>query len=389
MNNSKSEVKILNGEQMRTTISKVAIGFVLGATAAGGVATAAGTFSSPVVHACVDNRTQALYASADGTCSKTRTAVDLGSPSGSSTSIKSIVQKVSPSVVSVNVTTPSGGDTGSGSIIKSDSSSSLVLTNNHVIDAATNGGGTIAVELDNGDSVPATIVGRDAIYDLAVLKITRGNQPVIATGDSSAISIGDPVIAFGSPLGLARTVTSGIVSSLNRPVITGNSGSESFIDAIQTDAAINPGNSGGPLTDSYGRMVGINSAIASLGTGSTSGSIGLGFAIPYNEAQRVINEIIASGSSTRPVLGVSFDSTYTGKGARVASITAGYGAEKAGLPAGAIITQIDTGKIADYVEAIVRIRAYAPGSTVSVTATLPSGGSKVFSIVLGSAPSNG
>ena len=258
-----------------------------------------------------------------------------------------------------------------------------------MIDAATNGGGTIAVELDNGDSVPATIVGRDAIYDLAVLKITRGNQPVIATGDSSAISIGDPVIAFGSPLGLARTVTSGIVSSLNRPVITGNSGSESFIDAIQTDAAINPGNSGGPLTDSYGRMVGINSAIASLGTGSTSGSIGLGFAIPYNEAQRVINEIIASGSSTRPVLGVSFDSTYTGKGARVASITAGYGAEKAGLPAGAIITQIDTGKIADYVEAIVRIRAYAPGSTVSVTATLPSGGSKVFSIVLGSAPSNG
>ncbi|MEI6648818.1 MAG: trypsin-like peptidase domain-containing protein [Actinomycetes bacterium] len=374
---------------MRTTLSKVVIGFVMGATAAGGVATAAGTFSSPVIKACADNRTGALYASLDGTCAKTRTSVDIGAPTSGSTSIKSTVGKVSPSVVSINVTTASGGDTGSGSIIKSDSSTSLVLTNNHVIDAAATGSGTIAVELDNGDSVPATIVGRDAIYDLAVLKISRGNQPVIAIGDSSAISIGDPVIAFGSPLGLSHTVTSGIVSSLNRPVITGNTGSESFIDAIQTDAAINPGNSGGPLTDSYGRMVGINSAIASLGTGSTSGSIGLGFAIPYNEAQRVINEIIATGTSTRPVLGVSFDQTYTGKGARVAAISSGFGAEKAGLPVGAIITQIDSGKIADYVEAIVRIRSYAPGTTVSVTATLPSGGTKLFSIILGSAPSNG
>ncbi len=371
---------------MRSTVAKVLIGFVLGATVVGGVAVA-GTFSGPVVKACMDNRTQALYASADGTCAKTRTAVDLGSVG--SGSIKTTVQKVSPSVVSVNVTIPGGGDTGSGSIYKTDATSSYIVTNNHVIDAAATGTGTISVDLNNGDTVPATIVGRDAIYDLAVLKINIGNEPVIAYGDSSSISIGDQVIAFGSPLGLAHTVTAGIVSSLNRPVITGSTGSESYIDAIQTDAAINPGNSGGPLTDSSGRIVGINSAIASLGSSTSStGSIGLGFAIPFNEAQRVINEIITTGKSTRPVLGVSFDQTYTGKGAKVAAITPGYGAEKAGLPIGSIITQIDSAKLADYVEAIVRIRAYKPGSTVSVTATLPTGGTKVFTIVLGSAPSN-
>lgn len=371
---------------MRSTAAKVLMGFALGATTVGGVATAV-TFSNPVVKACADNRTGALYASIDGKCSTARTAVDLGG--AASTTIKSTVQKVSPSVVSVNVTIPGGGDTGSGSIYKTDTNSSYIVTNNHVIDAAATGTGTITVEMDNGDTYPATLVGRDPIYDLAVLKISIGNQPVLPLGDSASISIGDSAIAFGSPLGLSRTVTSGIISSINRPVITGSTGSEAYIDAIQTDAAINPGNSGGPLTDSQGRMIGINSAIASLGSSSsTSGSIGLGFAIPINEAQRVINEIIATGKSTRPVLGVSFDSVYTGKGAKVGAITPGYGAEKAGLPVGSIITSIDSSKIADYVEAIVRIRAYKPGSTVSVTATLPTGGTKVFTIVLGSAPSN-
>lgn len=372
---------------MRGSIYKVLIGFVLGGTVVGGVA-AAGTFSSPVTTACADNRTGALYASADGICNKSRSLVQLGG-SGGSTSIKSIVQKVSPAVVSIDVTVGQGGDTGSGSIYKTSSTTSYVVTNNHVIAAAAAGAGTIAVELDNGDSTPAVVVGFDPIYDLAVLKISVGNQPTISIGDSSTISIGDPAIAFGSPLGLAHTVTSGIVSSLNRPVITGDLGSESYIDAIQTDAAINPGNSGGPLTDSLGRMIGINSAIASLGsTSSVAGSIGLGFAIPINQAQRVIDEIIANGHATRPVLGVSFDQGYTGKGAKVAALTPGYGAEKAGIPIGSIITAIDGVKFADYVEAIVRIRAYKPGTTISVTATLPTGESKVFTIMLGSVVSN-
>jgi len=306
------------------------------------------------------------------------------------TSIKSIVAKVSPSVVTVNVTASSGGDTGSGSIYKSDATSSYVVTNNHVIASAIGGAGTIDVELDNGDSVPATIVGSDANYDLAVLKINRGNQPAIQIGNSSALSIGDSVIAFGSPLGLDHTVTAGIVSSLNRPVTTGTTGSESYVDAIQTDAAINPGNSGGPLTDSLGRMVGINSAIATLGSsfGGQSGSIGVGFSIPITEAQRVINEIIATGKSTKPVLGVYFDTTYTGKGAKISGLTANDGAQKAGIPSGSIVTAIDGIKVPDSVTAIVRIRAHAPGDTVSVTVTLPTGGSKTYSVVLGSAASS-
>ena len=384
---------------IKTTTAKVTLGFVLGASAVGGAASAAGVFGGNLTTACVDNRTNAIYASANGSCPSNRTAVTLGAPSTTSsnssalpavTSIKAIVAKVSPSVVTVNVTAAAGGDTGSGSIYKSDATSSYIVTNNHVIAAAKNGGGTIDVELDNGDSVPATIVGSDANYDLAVLKINRGNQPAIQIGNSSVLSIGDSVIAFGSPLGLDHTVTAGIVSSLNRPVTTGTTGSESYVDAIQTDAAINPGNSGGPLTDSLGRMVGINSAIATLGSslGGQSGSIGVGFSIPITEAQRVINEIISTGKSTKPVLGVYFDTTYTGKGAKISGLTANDGAQKAGIPSGSIVTAIDGIKVPDSVTAIVRIRSHAPGDTVSVTVTLPTGGSKTYSVVLGSAASS-
>ena len=375
-----------------STMSKLIIGFVAGATVIGGVATAANSLTSAsVVTACADNTTKVLYASATGTCSGNRTAVSLGNGS-----LKNIVAKVSPSVVTVDVLATDGsGDTGSGSIIKSDATGSYIVTNNHVVDAITVAGNpyTLDVELNDGSKVNATLVGRDISYDLAVLHVATPNLPVIPLGDSSAISIGDPVIAFGSPLGLSGTVTAGIVSALNRPVTTQstNSTSQSYVDAVQTDAAINPGNSGGPLTDSQGRMIGINSAIASdATTGTQAGSIGLGFAIPINEAQRTINEIITSPThtSTRPVLGVYFDSTYTGVGAKIAQLVIGGAAEKAGIPVGAIITNIGTSRIPDDQTAIVRIRAYAPGSIVSIAAALPSGGSKVFTVTLGSAPSN-
>jgi len=377
---------------IKTTTAKVTLGFVLGAGIVGGVATAAGNFSNPVVSACVDNKTGAIFASPTGTCSSIRTPVILGSAATNSVSIKTIVQKVSPAVVTVKVTVGTGGDTGSGSIFKTDVSSSYIVTNNHVIDAAASGTGTIAVELDNGDEVPATIVGRDSSYDLAVLKIARGNQPTITIGSSQTLSIGDQVIAFGSPLGLDHTVTAGIVSSLNRPVTTGSTSSatDSYVDAIQTDAAINPGNSGGPLTDSQGRMVGINSAIATLGAsaGGQSGSIGVGFSIPISEAIRVINEIVATGKSTRPLLGVFFDTTYTGKGAKISKLSTGEAAETSGIPAGAIITSIDGVRISDQVAAIVRIRSHAPRDKVSIVVTMPSGESKTFSVTLGSTPSS-
>lgn len=377
---------------LNSTFAKVTMGFIAGALAVGGVATAAGTFSGNVVSACADNRTGALYASSTGVCGGSRTAVSLGT----TTSIKGIVQQVSPSVVTVNVDTAQGGDTGSGSIIKSIDSVSYIATNNHVIDAAVGGGGSITVEFDNGDTLPATIVGRDSNYDLAVLKVNKGNLPVIQIGSSSSLNIGDQLIAFGSPLGLDHTVTSGIVSSLNRPVTTGTTGAESYVDAIQTDAAINPGNSGGPLTDGLGRMVGINSAIASLGAsspfgGSQAGSIGLGFAIPIDEAKRIFDEIIKNGYSTRPILGVYFDPNYTGKGAKILKLTTSTPpdpAQAAGIPAGAVITAIDGKSIADQTTAIVRIRSYAPGTKVSITVTMPSGGSRTFNVTLGSARSN-
>ena len=174
----------------------------------------------PIVKACVDNKTSALFASSNGNCPKGRTAIDIGSTGAN---VKSIAQLVSPSVVSISVTATLGGGTGSGSIYQTNSNNSYILTNNHVIEGAVSGG-TINVELNNGDVVPATIVGRDPAYDLAVLQIKRGNMPAINFGDSTGLSIGDPVVAFGSPLGLSGTVTSGIVSAINRPVTIGQPG---------------------------------------------------------------------------------------------------------------------------------------------------------------------
>lgn len=368
---------------MKSTFAKVAIGFIIGATTVGGVATGAINWGKSVTTACVDNKSGALFAST-GTCAKNRTAVSLGGTPGT---INGVVSQVFPSLVTVKTSTANGGGTGSGSIFKSDANNSWIVTNNHVIDGAT----SISVELDNGEEINASLVGKDASYDLAVLKINKGNQPAISFGDSSAIQIGDPVIAFGSPLGLSRTVTTGIVSSLNRPVTTGQTGNtDSYVDAIQTDAAINPGNSGGPLTDSVGRLIGINSAIATLGSslGGPSGSIGLGFSIPINEAKRIINEIMANGKATRPVLGVYFDSTFNGRGAKISGLTSGDAAESAGIVSGSIITQIDGKKITDHVSAIVRIRSHAPGEKITLVVTLPTGGSKTYSVTLGSATSN-
>jgi putative serine protease PepD len=362
---------------------KVIGAFVAGVVIAGSVATAAITPTAGTLKACADNRTQALFLSSNGTCSSSRTLVEIG---GNGMNTKTISSLVTPSVVSISATTSSGGGTGSGSIYKSNSSSSFIITNNHVIEAAATTG-TIKVELTNGEQYTAKIVGRDPGYDIAVLQIQIGNLPAIALGDSSKVSVGDPVLAIGSPLGLASTVTSGIISALNRPVSTGTADAQSYVNAIQTDAAINPGNSGGALIDSQGRIIGVNSAIATLSSGSASGSIGLGFSIPINEAKRVIDEIIATGKSTRPVLGVYFDPTFTGVGAKIARLSAGEGAEKAGIPVGSVIRSIDGVKVIDNDTAIVRIRSYVPGTVVSVLVDLPTGGTKTFKVTLGSAPS--
>jgi putative serine protease PepD len=366
---------------MRNGFSKVAVGFVVGAVSVGGFAVANNS-NVPVVKACIDNKSKALFASTNGSCPKGRSAIDIGATGAN---IKSIAQLVSPSVVSLKVTSPRGSGSGSGSIYRSNQSISYVITNDHVIESAAITG-TIEVELNNGDIFPATIVGRNSEYDLAVISIRKGNLPEIPIGDSSAIAIGDAVVAFGSPLGLSGTVTSGIVSALNRPVTTGSTNAESFMDAIQTDAAINPGNSGGPLVDAQGRAIGVNSAIATLGSSAgTSGNIGLGFSIPFNQAKRIADELIATGKSTKPFLGVSFDPTYTGPGLRINNITPDSAAEKAGLTVGTIVRSINGFKVNDAVNAIVRIRSKAPGDQVTVV--IESGSStRTLTITLGSAP---
>ncbi|MCX6417803.1 MAG: trypsin-like peptidase domain-containing protein [Actinobacteria bacterium] len=283
-------------------------------------------------------------------------------------SIAGIAQAVLPVVVSIDVTSDQGSGTGSGFVIRSTAKESFILTNNHV---ATGAGGAqeITVTFQDQSQETATIVGTDASYDLAVLRIDRGNLPVAALGNSDDVVVGDATIAIGSPLGLTGTVTSGIVSALNRPVTAGDATDVSFISAIQTDAAINPGNSGGPLVNSRGEVIGINSAIATTGSSVSgqSGSIGLGFAIPINQARRVATELIETGSSSYPVIGVQLDMTYEKQGALVQSVVEGGPASETELAAGDVITAIDGVKVSDGTELVVRIRAKNPGDVVELT----------------------
>ena len=283
-------------------------------------------------------------------------------------SIAGIAQAVLPVVVSIDVSSSQGSGTGSGFVIRSTANESFVLTNNHVVDGA-GGSQDITVTFQDQSQASATIVGTDASYDLAVLRIDRGNLPVAALGDSDDVVVGDATIAIGSPLGLTGTVTSGIVSALNRPVTAGDTTDVSFISAIQTDAAINPGNSGGPLVNSRGEVIGVNSAIATTGSSVSgqSGSIGLGFAIPINQARRVATELIATGSSTYPVIGVQIDMTYEGQGALVQSVVEDGPAFGTELAAGDVITEIDGVRVSDGTELVVRIRAKNPGDVVELT----------------------
>jgi putative serine protease PepD len=294
--------------------------------------------------------------------------------------VSQIVQNVKPSVVSIKAEGSSGSGTGSGFIYREDG---YIVTNNHVAAPAINSG-KLTVYLEDKTSFVAKLVGRNASYDLAVLKIdATGLKPVII-GDSNAINVGDLTVAFGSPLGLTGTVTSGIVSAINRPVTAGGADDQSFISAIQTDAAINPGNSGGPLVNGQGQVIGVNSAIATLGNGTQSGSIGLGFAIPINQAQRVITEIIESGKSTTPIAGISIDSTYDGVGAKIAEVVADGPAASTDLKVGDIVTKINGEAVEDSTELIVAIRRNNPGDTIVLIVKNSAGNEREVSVVLGS-----
>ena len=295
-------------------------------------------------------------------------------------SVSEMVSAVLPGVVSIAIETPDEQGSGSGFVIRPDG---YILTNNHVAAPAADGG-SLRVFFENGDSADAEIVGRNSAYDLAVLKIDADNLPVVRLGDSDAVTVGDLAVAIGAPLGLQGTVTAGIISSLDRPVTAGGQGEMAYINALQTDAAINPGNSGGPLLNSAGQVIGVNSAIATLAPTFTgeAGSIGLGFAIPVNSARRIAEEIIATGDSKTPIIGVTLDTSYTDGGSRISEVNPGGPAEAAGLRSGDIITALAGRETTDSTELVVAIRDFAPGDTVSIT-YLRSGESQTVDLVLG------
>lgn len=316
----------------------------------------------------------------------TATVIDAGGSAGTAQppspaangSIAGVAETLQPSVVQLNVSGNGAGGTGSGFVIREDG---YILTNNHV----TAGGSSIEISFADGSTARGELVGANPGYDLAVVKVDRTGLPAVTLGSSSALKVGDTAIAIGSPLGLQGTVTSGIVSALDRPVTAGGQGETAFINAIQTDAAINPGNSGGPLVDGNGAVIGINSAIATLGTsfGGSAGSIGLGFAIPIDTANRIASEIIATGTSSTPIIGVTLDIQYPGPGARINGVTPDGPAADSGLRDGDIVTEIDGNLVADATDLIVDIRSLAPGDTVTLTVERD-GATRTVEVTLGS-----
>ncbi|PID96825.1 MAG: peptidase S1 [Actinomycetales bacterium] len=277
-------------------------------------------------------------------------------------SIAAIAAEALPSVVTVQTQSAAGAGTGSGFVIDDDGH---VLTNNHVVADQT----SIVVVTHDGRELDATVVGRDASYDVAVLQVSARDVDPLPWGQSSGVVVGDPVVAVGAPLGFGSTVTSGIVSAVNRPVATGGGDDEtSYINAIQTDAAINPGNSGGPLLDAAGHVVGINSAIArGPGTlGPASGNIGVGFAIPSDQAVKTARQLIATGTATHPIMGIVIDLAHVGKGVRVGDVSPGGPADEVGVRAGDVIVEFEDKRMTTVAHLVVAIRARDVGDTVRV-----------------------
>ncbi|GHG47482.1 hypothetical protein GCM10012320_14290 [Sinomonas cellulolyticus] len=334
--------------------------------------------------------------------------------------------KASPSVVTIGVTSGNSSGTGSGVVLDDQGH---ILTNTHVVTLDGQvASPSIEVRASNGAVYKATVVGTDPLSDLAVVKVDGANLTPITFGDSGKINVGDTAIAIGAPLGLENTVTDGIVSTLNRTISVassaapqggdssqGNGGDQGFqfappgqgqsqrqsaqstvsLNVIQTDAPINPGNSGGALVNSQGQLIGINVAIASTGSGSSSGSqsgnIGVGFSIPANYAQRIAKELIDNGKATHGQLGVSVqdysangaNSSFS-SGARVASVTSGSAADKAGIKQGDVVTQFAGIPISDASELTAAVRQQAPGSTVKATIQR-NGQSQEIDVTVGSA----
>jgi putative serine protease PepD len=317
---------------------------------------------------------------------------------------------VLPSVVSIGFEAGQVSGSGSGIVISADGQ---ILTNNHVVAQAADGG-SLTVTFSDGSTAEAEIVGTDPATDLAVIQAQDVSGLTPATlGSSADLHVGDTVLAIGSPLGLDGSVSAGIVSALGRAITlqgeqeqqspfgggpgegpggdpggSSGGGETAVIDAIQTDAAINPGNSGGALINADGEVVGINTAIASLAQGGASsqgGNIGVGFAIPIDAARDIAEQLVDTGSVTHAYLGVSIADTDDGGGALVGGVEEGQPAADAGLQEGDVITAVDDTDVSDAAGLTAAVRAKAPGDTAQVTFTR-GGDEQTVDVTLGELP---
>jgi putative serine protease PepD len=306
--------------------------------------------------------------------------------------VERVAEKVLPSVVSLQIGNADGYVVGSGVILDA---SGLIVTNYHVVAAASHApSGSVmrtVVTLNDGRRADFDIVAADPQSDIAVVRAHHlsGLIPITA-GSSATLRIGQPVVAVGSPLGLEGTVTHGIISALNRPVcprVLADHGVVAY-DAIQTDTPINPGNSGGALVDLNGRLIGINSAEATLGAAETSaaapqGSIGLGFAIPVQLAMRIATELVATGHAAHGWLGVHMTSDMAARGARIVDVTAGSPAAAAGLTPGALVTEVGDQLIDSGNALIAAVQSRTPGTSVALAFTDPAGNHRAVEVSLG------
>lgn len=320
---------------------------------------------------------------ADG-AARQRDQVTLGAPTASAGiavqrpegSVAAVAARILPSVVSLDVRRGTSGDTGTGIVI---SASGYILTNNHVI-ADVARGARLAVVFADEQQVPGTVVGRDTVNDLAVVRVDNVHGLRAATlGSSAGLAVGDPVIAVGSPLGLAGTVTTGIISALDRPVAAGDASgnADDLIDAIQTDAAINPGNSGGPLLDAAGHVLGLNDQIQT----NSGSSAGVGFAIASNTVARIANLIIAGRPVKHSYVGVELNGNSAG-GAQVTQVQQGSPAASAGVQPGDVITAIDGRPLTSTATFIQTVDSYAPGTKITLTLR----GGRTVTLTLGTRP---
>jgi putative serine protease PepD len=299
-------------------------------------------------------------------------------------SVAAVAAKVLPSTVQIvaEYNGKAQGATGSGFVLDT---KGHVITNNHVVAEAADDDGPIDVIDQQGNHMKATVVGRSTVYDIAVLDVpkAKGLTPA-AVGSASQMRVGETVVAIGSPLGLSATVTSGIVSAVDRPVTTGEGEDDnSYINAVQTDAAINPGNSGGPLVNLQGEVVGVNSAIASLGSQVASdqgGNIGVGFAIPIEQVQVTTAQILRTGKAQYPIIGANVRGTTKLDGAKVESIESGMPAADANLKVGDVIRRVDGKPVTGSIDLVVAIRTHVPGEKVTLTVER---GGKTFEVKVG------